>query len=94
MNTEKSPGDFRQLAVREVYFKPLFMAAFCVGGAIVPGLVLRAWKPGVDPVLLWIFGLLCAVCYLVAFINGKVDMLKRNLDQEARYRDSKRLWLE
>ncbi|MGD0101272.1 MAG: hypothetical protein ABSC60_13070 [Acidobacteriota bacterium] len=38
--------------------------------------------------------LLCVLLSYVLSVNAKLDMLKRTLDQKARYRATKELWLE
>jgi|PlaIllAssembly_1097288.scaffolds.fasta_scaffold2035758_1 hypothetical protein len=38
--------------------------------------------------------LLCVLLSYVLAVNAKIDMLKRTLDQRARYRDTKQLWFD
>jgi hypothetical protein len=37
---------------------------------------------------------LCVTLIYVLTISAKVDMLKRTMDQDARYRNTKTLWLD
>lgn len=88
MKTNKWQNNFNRAVVYELYVKPIIAAAIVF---IIVVLGIRWLFPEtVNPVL----AILAVVLYYVHFLDAKIDMLKRTLDEQARFRETKKLWIE
>jgi len=88
--------DFPKAAKYAVYYKPtisfllalILALALCEFGRFV-GVINRSDWPNTIQ-----FTFLGITLIYVLTNSAKIDMLKRSVDRDARYRDTKKLWLE
>ena len=88
MKHEKWKNDFKGSTIKHLYFKPLIVAFIITIGLIV------LMKFVANDLINTPIVMLGAVVYYLAFIDAKIDMLKRTLDKESKYKNSTLLWLD
>lgn len=88
MKTNRWQRNFDRAAVMDLYVKPILASAATL---IVIVVIVRRLFPGaVDPTA----AILAVVLYYNFYLDAKLDMLKRTLDDRARLRQTRKLWIE
>ena len=94
MSVNRWERNFFNATVYELYVKPIIRA---LGVLLVTALVVGVGRrhgilgPGGD---VFQTCMLACILYFLFFLDAKIDMLKRTLDLKARFRLTKKLWLE
>lgn len=88
MKSNRWQRNFNRALVYDLYVKPI-LAAVLTWVVVV---VVLKWllKDLLNPEM----AILAVLLYYLFFIDAKIDLLKRTLDEKARYRDTKKLWIE
>jgi hypothetical protein len=88
MKATRWQKNFDRAVAMDLYVKPILSAFVTL--VLVVLVVRRLFPEVVDPTV----ALLAVVLYYACFLDAKLDMLKRTLDGKARFRDTRKLWIE
>jgi hypothetical protein len=88
MKATRWQRNFDRAVVVDLYVKPILAA---MATLVVVVLVVRWLFPSVvDPTM----AILAVLLYYACFLDAKIDMLKRTVDDRARFRETRKLWVE
>jgi hypothetical protein len=88
MITNKWQKNFTHAVIYSLYVRPIISSAFIIV------LVVVGLKYFIKDLLSAAFTLLAVLVFYAHFIDAKLDMLKRTLDEKSKCKDAKSLWIE
>jgi len=88
MKTNRWRKNFNYAAIYSLYVRPIIVTAFVLVAVIVVSKYL------LKDLLYASFAILVVLVFYVHFLDAKIDMLKRTLDEKSKYKDTKYLWIE
>ncbi|MFQ5603839.1 MAG: hypothetical protein ACE5HS_11270 [bacterium] len=88
MKKNRWQNNFNRALIFDLYIKPILSAAITFFIAVMVGKWLT--KDLISAPL----AVLAVILYYLYFLDAKIDLLKRTLDEKAKYRNARYLWVE